>query len=166
MSSGTFKTQALNPARDLRDAFGQFATGVTIVSAPALPDTDSGFAITVNSFASVSLQPPLISWCIQKDSTSYPLWMDASNFAVSILNAHQGELCRHFAIRDNHLIHKHQAFTVSALGNPVVKQALAIFDCRVRAVHDAGDHSLILADVLNFDSSDTHAPLVYHRGQF
>ncbi|MFK8053156.1 MAG: flavin reductase family protein [Woeseiaceae bacterium] len=151
------------PKQDLRTAFGQFTTGVCIVSAPATDETDA-FAITVNSFATVSLEPPLISWCVQKDSTSYALWMKSREFAVSILSSSQGSLCHHFAIRGNHIIEPDQPFELASNGNPHVVEALANFDCRVKKMHDAGDHTLIVAEVVDFQSASTQEPLIYFRG--
>lgn len=164
MSSKPTKNAASAAHDQLRFAFGQFATGVCIVSAPAPSLSGHAFAITVNSFATVSLKPPMISWCVQKDSTSYPLWMASQTFAVSVLNQSQGALCHYFAIRGNHPIQDESAFRESGQGNPVVIDALATFDCRVNAIHDAGDHSLILADVIDYQTDDSQGPLVYHRG--
>ncbi|MEL7296677.1 MAG: flavin reductase family protein [Pseudomonadota bacterium] len=164
MPNESLTERVSRPAAELRRAYGQFATGVCIVSSRALPDTGAPFAITVNSFATVSLAPPMISWCVQKDSTSYPLWLDSDDFAVSILNSRQAALCEQFAIRGNHLIHDLAPFQQSALGNPVVREALATFECKVNNVHDAGDHSIIVADVLDFSSDERHAPLTYFRG--
>lgn len=151
--------------RPLRRAFSQFATGVCIVSAPPVADQRLPFAITVNSFASVSLQPPMILWSVQKDSTSYDLWMATGQFAVSVLHAGQAALCEHYAIRGNHPIRSDDEFRQSRYGNPLVIDALATFDCTVHAIHEAGDHQLILANVVDYDSDDAKAPLTYLRGQ-
>ena len=169
MPDTTAQTAAEAPVVDtfaFRSALGQFATGVCIVSAPAMGEQPVPFAITVNSFASVSLTPPMILWCVQKASTTYPLWMAARQFGVSVLNDKQGALCERYAIRGNHAMPLDGSHTTSPLGTPLINDAVATFDCRVHRIVDAGDHSLILADVLAFDSDDARDPLIYVRGGF
>jgi flavin reductase (DIM6/NTAB) family NADH-FMN oxidoreductase RutF len=148
----------------LRSALGQFATGVCIVAAPAIGDEPRPFAITVNSFASVSLDPPMVLWCVQKRSTTYDLWMATERFAISVLHAGQAHLCNRYAIRGNHSMPDGGEYRLSASGTPLINDAVATFDCRVHRIHDAGDHSLILADVVSFASDASRAPLIYLRG--
>lgn len=167
MPDTTAQTATEAPVVDtfaFRTALGQFATGVCIVSAPATGDQPVPFAITVNSFASVSLTPPMILWCVQKNSTTYPLWMSAAQFGVSVLSNDQGALCERYAIRGNHAMPLDGSYAMSPLGTPLINGAVATFDCRVNGIHDAGDHSLILADVLAFDSDNSKPPLIYVRG--
>ena len=148
----------------LRAAFGQFATGVCIVASPPAGEADLPFAITISSFASVSLRPPIVSWCIQKSSTTYALWMATQQFGISVLNEMQGAVCERFAVRGDHAMSDPGDYVLSPNGSPLVPGAVATFDCRVNAIHDAGDHKLILADVLAFTSDETHRPLIYVRG--
>ncbi|MEM7612113.1 MAG: flavin reductase family protein [Pseudomonadota bacterium] len=164
-SQSIAEPQLLTPeSTELRRALGQFATGVCIVSAPPIADEADPFAITVSSFASVSLTPPMILWCVQKLSTTYQLWMDSPQFGVSVLNANQRDLCDRYAVRGNHAMHEPSDYRLSARGTPLIPDAVATFDCQVNAIHDAGDHSLILADVLAFDADESTAPLIYVRG--
>jgi len=83
--------------RSLRDAFGQFATGVTVVT--TRDEQDKPIGITANSFASVSLDPPLVSWCVDKSSTRFKEFTDAEFFTISVLTADQQELSNLFAMR-------------------------------------------------------------------
>ncbi|MEM6807650.1 MAG: flavin reductase family protein [Pseudomonadota bacterium] len=148
----------------LRKALGQFATGVCIVASPPVADEAQPFAITVNSFASVSLDPPMVLWSVQKDSTTYALWLETRQFGISVLAADQAALCDQFAVRGNHAMTDPDAYVLSGNGSPLVRGAVATFDCRVNAIHDAGDHKLILADVLAFASDASREPLIYVRG--
>ncbi|MEL6949681.1 MAG: flavin reductase family protein [Pseudomonadota bacterium] len=148
----------------LRKALGQFATGVCIVASPPVADEAQPFAITVNSFASVSLDPPMVLWSMQKDSTTYALWLETQQFGISVLAADQAALCDQFAVRGNHAITDAESFTLSDNGSPLMFGAVATFDCRVNAIHDAGDHKIIVADVLAFASDASREPLIYVRG--
>jgi flavin reductase (DIM6/NTAB) family NADH-FMN oxidoreductase RutF len=148
--------------RALRDAFGRFATGVCIASA-RMPD-GTAFGITVNSFASVSLDPPLVLWCIQKDSTTYPLWLETRDFAMSVLNDRQEPICRRFALRGEHAARTADEFIESRCGNPVVRDAVAVFDCVTEAKHDAGDHAIIVARVTDYTTRADLKPLLFFGG--
>ncbi|MEL6868546.1 MAG: flavin reductase family protein [Pseudomonadota bacterium] len=150
--------------RALRTALGQFATGVCIVSCADDTAHPTPFAITVNSFASVSLEPALVLWCIQKQSTTYELWMRAKQFGISVLNEQQSDLCNRFALRGNHAMGAAGDYEFSTAGNPLIVGAVATFDCDTDAHHDAGDHTIIVARVRNFTSDESQQPLIYARG--
>lgn len=157
------------PAADslaLRTALGQFATGVCIVASPPVAGEAHPFAITVNSFASVSLHPPMVLWSVQKASTTYDLWLETRQFGISVLNAAQGELCERYATRGNHAMVRDGDYRLSPSGSPLIPDAVATFDCRVNAMHDAGDHKIIVADVLDFGHDASREPLIYVRGGF
>lgn len=130
-------------ARALRDAFGKFATGVAVVTCAS----DKGpVAITVNSFSSISLEPALIMWAAGKSSKRYPAFAKAEHYAVHILSAAQKELCdtfskNGFALADmDHATNEH--------GVPMIDGCLARFECRAYAQHEAGDHVMLLGEVL------------------
>lgn len=150
----------------LRTALGQFATGVCIVASPPVAGEAHPFAITVNSFASVSLDPPMVLWSIQKASTTYELWLETRRFGISVLNAAQGALCERYAVRGNHAMVGAGDYRLSPNGSPLIPDAVATFDCSVNAIHDAGDHKIIVADVLGFAHDETRQPLIYVRGGF
>ena len=157
------------PAADtlaLRTALGQFATGVCVVASPPVLGEAHPFAITVNSFASVSLDPPMVLWSIQKDSTTYDLWLETRQFGISVLSESQGPACEQYAVRGNHPMTDPDAYVRSPNGSPLLPGSVATFDCRVNAVHDAGDHKIIVADVLGFTHDESQQPLIYVRGGF
>jgi flavin reductase (DIM6/NTAB) family NADH-FMN oxidoreductase RutF len=148
--------------RELRDAFGLFATGVTVVTA-VRPDGEP-VGVTANSFTSVSLEPPLLLWCLASGSSGVPAFAPQSDFAVHVLSHHQMEMALHFARRT------HDKFEVdphwrSKPHPPHLAEALCRFDCRVRAVHEGGDHLIIVGEVLGIVRSPGK-PLAFHSGRF
>jgi flavin reductase (DIM6/NTAB) family NADH-FMN oxidoreductase RutF len=148
--------------RELRDSFGLFATGVTVVTA-VRPDGEP-VGITANSFTSVSLEPPLLLWCLAHNSSGVAAFAAGAEFAVHILAHHQIELALHFARRS------HDKFDVdphwrSKPHPPHLAEALCRFDCRVHALHDGGDHLVIVGQVQHI--ARTHGtPLAFHAGRF
>ncbi|MDG1530546.1 MAG: flavin reductase family protein [Paracoccaceae bacterium] len=147
-------------ARAYRSALGQFGTGVTVVTT----NSDWGrIGITANSFSSVSLDPPLILWSVAKGSKRYPPFSESEHFAIHVLGAEQADICNGFA-------GKADAFdgldcSENAQGVPLINNCLARFECRKSAVHDAGDHAIMVGEVLNV-TLRTGAPLLFHSGKF
>lgn len=139
--------------RDLRDAFGLFATGVTIVTA-ARPD-GSQFGITANSFTSVSLEPPLLLWCLAGGSSGVAAFAPGAPFAVHVLCHEQRELALRFSRRTADKFE----------GNPHLAGALCRFDCRVHALHPAGDHLVVIGEVQDVELR-LGTPLAFHAGHF
>ncbi len=119
--------------------------------------------ITIGSFVSVSLDPPLISFNVSRDAQMHPLIVEASLFAVHILTGEQAYLSNHFAIPD--LSGEEQfasvAYHLDDDGTPILEDVLAVFFCRRYAVYDAGDHSLLLGQVLNVTEQVEGNPLLY-----
>jgi len=148
--------------RELRRALGQFATGVTVVTA-AGPDGKQ-VGVTANSFTSVSLDPPLVLWCIAKDARSLPEYRDAGHFAINVLGAHQHHLSHRFATRG---IDKFDGVDCrrSSHGALVLEGALACFVCRLVAEHDVGDHVIMIGEVLEYALGEGE-PLVFHAGNY
>ena len=149
MADGTAMAEIRVPGPDtqraLRDAFGRFATGVTVVTAagPAGP-----IGITANSFASVSLDPPLLLWAPARASRRFPAFAAAADFAVHVLGADQSDLGRRFAASgDDWAGLGHVA---SDRGVPLLPGALARFECTTEARHPAGDHMVIIGRILRF----------------
>lgn len=155
----TFPPDAAH-ARALRDALGRFATGVAVITTMG-PDGPMGF--TANSFASVSLDPPLVLWSPARASVRYPVFAAAQHFAIHILAADQAVLCQRF-IRGGAGF---DGLTVvqNAEGVPVISGALARFECHQHATHDGGDHLIIVGRVLRFALTDA-APLVFAKGAY
>jgi flavin reductase (DIM6/NTAB) family NADH-FMN oxidoreductase RutF len=148
--------------RELRDAFGLFATGVTVVTG-VRPDGEP-VGVTANSFTSVSLEPPLLLWCLANSSSGLPAFGPQAPFAVHILSHHQMELALHFARRT------HDKFEVDAHWRtkphpPHLAEALCRFDCQVRATHAGGDHLIIVGEVIAVTRAPG-TPLAFHAGRF
>lgn len=148
--------------RDLRKAFGRFATGVTVVTA-ALPDGQR-IGITANSFTSVSMTPPLVSWNYRREALGLAAFMQASHFAVHVLGQHQMHLSPQFA---SPVADRFAGVAVSeGLGGvPLIDGCAATFECRAWSTVDAGDHVIILGEVLRYTHTDA-APLVFHGGSY
>lgn len=148
--------------RDLRDAFGTFATGVAVVTA-VRPDGEP-VGITANSFTSVSLEPALLLWCLAAASTSAVAFAVGASFAVHVLSHEQMDLALHFAQRAREKFHIDPHWR-SNPHPPRLSEALCRFDCRVYAQYPAGDHVVIVGQVLNLTRHEA-AALVFARGRF
>jgi flavin reductase (DIM6/NTAB) family NADH-FMN oxidoreductase RutF len=155
--AGTFVPGGDNP-RAFRDALGRFATGITVVTV-ASGDGPVGF--TANSFASVSLDPPLVLWSPAKASTRYAYFAEAEHFAIHILGAEQEELSRRFSRGGAGFDGLPRIETPE--GVPVIPGTLARFDCIHHARHDGGDHLIVVGRVLRAAHRDGD-PLVFHKG--
>lgn len=147
-------------ARDFRDALGRFATGVTVVTTTS-PEGPVG--ITANSFASVSLDPPLVLWSPARASRRFPAFEAADRYAIHILGADQEHLCRAFA--RNGTAFEGIDWAPDAGGVPVIAGCLARFDCARHAAHDGGDHLIIVGRVLSAAAREG-APLVFSAGAY
>ena len=112
--------------KDLRKAFGMFPTGITVVT--AVDKEKKPIGMTVNSFSSVSLDPPLVLWSIAKKQPSYSLFLDANGYAVNILSKDQVKLCNHFASPLNDKF-ENINWKLSENGFPLINDTLAWFDC-------------------------------------
>lgn len=153
-------TEALD-RRALRSAFGQFATGVTVVTGTR-PDGEP-VGVTANSFTSVSLEPPLLLWCLQNESTSFNAFEPGRAFVVNILSAGQDHQAMHFAKR---AAAKFPSGPAAGAGRaPRLSGALCRLDCVVAARHPCGDHAIIIGRVTGFEN-DGGSPLLYHAGRF
>ncbi|MEO0369497.1 MAG: flavin reductase family protein [Pseudomonadota bacterium] len=150
--------------RRLRDAFGQFATGITVIT--TLDQNDQPVGITANSFASVSLQPPLVSWCIDKSATRYDEFATAEYYSISILNSQQRATSDLFAMRswDSALFDEVDWFA-GPHGIPQLPDVLARFHCKTDTIYEGGDHLIIVGLVEQFDSNPA-APLVFFQGDY
>lgn len=147
--------------RAYRDALGQFATGVTVVTA-AGPEGPVG--MTANSFASVSLEPPLVLWSPSTTSARFGVFRDAQRYAIHVLCADQQEMAQSFARSGSHGFAQFD-HVLSPQGVPLLSGCLARFECIQAACHPAGDHMIILGHVQRAQIS-TGAPLVFLRGGY
>ena len=147
-----------------RKVLGGFATGVTIVTAIE-PSSGEPVGMTVNSFNSVSLTPPLVLFSLDRRARSLPAFQAADHFAINMLGAEQRELSSRFARAQS----DKWATTDYRLGNagcPMMLGSLAVLECRRYAVHDGGDHVIFLGEVQEIETGDDIRPLVYYRGRY
>ena len=150
--------------RSLRDAFGQFATGVTVVT--TRDEHDKPVGITANSFASVSLDPPLVSWCVDKSSTRFKEFTDAEFFTISVLTANQQDLSNLFAMRSWDEAVFDDANWFSGPNNvPQLEGVNARFHCKTAHLYEGGDHIIIVGSVIDFES-DASESLVFFQGNY
>ncbi|MCQ4346440.1 flavin reductase [Pseudomonas stutzeri] len=148
--------------RVFRRALGNFATGVTIVTARSPSGEQVG--VTANSFNSVSLEPPLILWSIDKRSASHAVFAAASHFAVNILAADQIELSNHFA-RPQEDKFAGVGYEAGLGGAPLLPDCAARFQCELHQQVDGGDHWILIGKVVAFDDLG-RSPLLYHQGAY
>ncbi len=148
--------------RELRDVLARFATGVAVVT--ALGPEGRPVGVTVNSFTSVSLDPPLVLFGLDRTLRSLPVFREADACAVNILGAHHKDLCLRFATAGcdkfagvGYRMEK---------GAPVLEQALAVLHCTPYAEHEAGDHLLFVCRVEGWSAGEVEEPLVFFGGGY
>lgn len=147
---------------EFRKVLGQFATGVTIIT--AVSDGEPA-GVAANSFTSVSMDPPLVLFCVSRTSSTWPRIEAARKFAVNILGEHQEEVSRLFATKgadrfgavDWHL---------GVGGSPVLHDTLAYLDCEFWAEYDGGDHIIVVGRVLDLGVTHDAGPLLFFRGKY
>jgi flavin reductase (DIM6/NTAB) family NADH-FMN oxidoreductase RutF len=145
-----------------RQVLGHFPTGVTVITA-ALDGTPVGMA--VGSFASVSLDPPLVAFFAGHSSTSWPKIKAAGSFCVNILAEDQEEICRRFASKEEDKF-AGLGWHPAASGAPLLAGVLAWIDCDIDSVIDAGDHVCVLGRIRELEVGHDGAPLVFFRGGY
>jgi len=148
--------------RELRDALGCFATGITIVTARAADGQAAG--VTANSFCSVSLDPPLVLWCLAKSAPSKPVFANATHFAIHVLAEHQAAISARFSRPSKDKFAGLQV-TDGLEGTPLLEDAVAVFECRCEQRYDGGDHLIIVGRVERYRHTD-RPPLLFHFGRY
>jgi flavin reductase (DIM6/NTAB) family NADH-FMN oxidoreductase RutF len=150
--------------RTLRKTVGHFVTGVTVV---AFDDVDGTTrAMTANSFTSLSLEPPLILFCVGKETRTGRAIHNATSFSINILAEDQQELSRYFAGGRGQAVTPPFAF-VDWVGRPRLDGCAASLACEVHAIHEGGDHWIVIGHVVDVHcSSDPAKPLVFFRGAY
>lgn len=148
--------------RPLKDAFGRFATGVTL--AGCVGTDGAPVFITVNSFSSVSLEPALVSWSIERKASTFPAFMASEGYTINVLKAEQQMLSERFAQHAPPPLAP-QEYETWVTGAPVLKDCLAAFDCRIVHRHTAGDHVMLVAEVARFSCSPGR-PLLYFASRY
>jgi len=149
-------------SRSFRDALGAFATGVTVITARSDDGGDVG--ITVNSFSSVSLEPPLVLWSLGREAQSFDSFFSAEYYVIHVLAEDQQALSNHFATKSND---KFAGLTLGRNDNGIalLEGCVARFDCKTAFRYDGGDHVIIVGEVLHIENTAA-PPLVFHRGSY
>ncbi|MBT2479791.1 flavin reductase family protein [Streptomyces sp. ISL-94] len=148
---------------DLRSVMRRFPTGVTVLSSG---DVDNAVAMTVNSFTSVSLDPPRVLVSVMRTARAHPVITSTRRLSIHLLAAHQGDVARLFASPDKPSGRRlGEYLTRSAEGHEILPGALASLSCEVEDDYAGGDHSLFLARVLHTTPGDSgHDALLFHQG--
>jgi flavin reductase (DIM6/NTAB) family NADH-FMN oxidoreductase RutF len=150
-------------AREFRAALGMFATGVTIVTAR---DPEGRFVgLTANSFASVSLDPPLVLWSLARGAASMPAFARGSHHAINILAADQRALAERFAAKSADRF-AGIAWREGAGGAPLLEGAAAVFECFNRSQYEEGDHVIFVGEVERCERHAGASPLIFHGGRY
>jgi flavin reductase (DIM6/NTAB) family NADH-FMN oxidoreductase RutF len=150
-------------ARAFRDALGSFATGVAVAATRARDGAPVG--LTINSFSSVSLDPPLVLWSIDLRSGSLSAFRDAQAFSINILSDKQTGIARRFA-EPGVCRFGETPCDEGALGVPVLRDALAVIECQAEARHPGGDHEIIIGRAARISHAVGRKPLLFWRGRF
>jgi 3-hydroxy-9,10-secoandrosta-1,3,5(10)-triene-9,17-dione monooxygenase reductase component len=145
-----------------RQVMGHFATGVTVVTA-AIDGEPAG--LSVNSFTSVSLDPPLVAISVSRLSTTWPKISNAGSFCVNVLADDQEDVCRVFAARATNKF-RGIGWKPAESGAPILNDVLAWLDCEVTAEHDGGDHVIVVGEVRDLGIIREGLPLVFYRGGY
>jgi 3-hydroxy-9,10-secoandrosta-1,3,5(10)-triene-9,17-dione monooxygenase reductase component len=151
-------------SRRFRQVLGRFATGVVAITAVD-PESGRPCGLAANSFTSVSLDPPLVAFCVAHTSTSWPRVRGAKVVTVNVLAEHQQAVCAQMATKGGDKFAGLE-WTGSPGGNPVLEGALAWIDCVVEDEHLAGDHMIVVARVLQLDTYADGGPLLFFRGGY
>lgn len=154
---GAVFSPAADPAL-FRKALGRFATGVTVVTAC---DGSGPVGMTANSFASVSLSPPLVLWSVAKSSMRHDIFANCETCVINILSADQGGLAQHFVRQGRDFASINYQLTQE--GVPILDGCAASFHCKQHAAHDTGDHTILIAGVMQARMGDQSA-LIFSNG--
>jgi flavin reductase (DIM6/NTAB) family NADH-FMN oxidoreductase RutF len=148
--------------REFRDSLAQFATGVTVICAPGPDGRFVGF--TANSFNSVSLDPPLVVWSLNRRASNLAAFEGATRYAINVLAHDQADLARRFS-RPHADRFAGVPYQLGAAGVPLIEGCVAWFECRHHAQHRAGDHILFLGEVERC-ARRKGSGLVFHHGRY
>lgn len=147
---------------EFREVMGHFCTGIVIITAQI---DGRPMGLTCQSFVSVSLSPPLVSFCPGHNSTSWPTMRSAGKFCVNVLAVDQQELCQSFAKSGGDKF-KDVPWTTTEYGSPRIEGCLAHVDCTIEAIYEAGDHDIVVGKVQDLVVSRASTPLLFYQGQF
>lgn len=152
---------------EFRNVLGHFASGVTVITAPDEDGDGAGPAgFACQSFSSLSLDPPLVTFLVARTSTTWPRIGRAGVFCANILAAGQGDLCRAFAVSGADKFAGVEWDPAPVTGSPRLLGSLAWIDCSIHAVHTGGDHLIVVGRVNDLGADPEAEPLLFYRGKF
>ncbi len=150
--------------RDFRDTVGCFATGITIITTVEADGSPVG--ITANSFTSLSLDPPMVLFCLDYNVASFDAFQAGGHFAVNILSMGQQDLSSRFA-KSGPKKWDGVAFDTWDTGSPILPGCLASMECKVSSINEGGDHVIVIGDVIRMERAQEEVmPLLYFRGAY
>ncbi len=147
--------------KTFKEIMGSYPTGVSIVTTMI---DNKPVGLTVNSFASVSINPLLVSWCIDKKSSSLEAFLHSDKFAVNILSGHQKEECFIFADRTESDRFSKISWTESSNHLPILEGVFAVLECKKFQEVDAGDHFILIGEVIDLQRTE-NKPMFYYQKQ-
>ncbi|MFT5575406.1 MAG: flavin reductase (DIM6/NTAB) family NADH-FMN oxidoreductase RutF [Bermanella sp.] len=153
---------SLDP-REFRNALGRFPTGVCVITAN--PEGYEPFGMTVNSFASVSLDPALVLWSLQNDSECFEAFEKADKYAVNILASDQVAMSNLYAKKGDHTLDKAH-YVIGRHGTPQIRGALTSFECDIWARYEGGDHTILVGKVEAMQNNAADTPLLFFTGKY
>lgn len=146
-----------------RKVLGNYPTGVCVIS--ALDPEGKPAGMVVGTFTSVSLDPPLVGFLPDKNSTTWPVIEQAGHFCVNMLASDQQAVCRQIAAKGTEKFVGVE-YTISEHNLPVLANAIAYIECSIRSVTDAGDHWFVLGNVLRLEATREDDPMLFHKGRY
>lgn len=152
----------IHNTREFRDALGGFATGVAVVTTKLT--NQEALGLTVNSFASLSLDPPLVLWSIDRRSDTLRTFERSEHFTVNVLTCDQQDIANHCSKPGDHAVSGF-AHEIGLNDIPTLSDAKAVFECDVFDRVEGGDHIIMVGKVRQFSITDA-APLLYYQGQY
>lgn len=153
---------AASESAEFRKALAQYATGVTVITTLARDGTPAG--MTVNSFTSVSLDPPLVLWSVSRQAASFDAFRQCSRYLVHVLGGDQLPLAQRFATRGADKFGV-TAWSPGPHGLPLIEGSVAWFDCASRSQYDEGDHVILVGRVESFGAAGG-SPLIFHASRY
>lgn len=149
---------------DFRQVLGHFPTGVTVVTATG---AERPIGVAIGSFASISLDPPLVGFFLGSSSASWPPIEESGHFCVNVLTSEQQELCGVMASKSDTKFDGVDITPAPGSGAPVLPDIHAMIDCRIESVVPTGDHNLVIGRVLGLEvTKPDAAPMVFYKGQY
>ena len=149
-------------AREIRNVMGHFATGVTVITTSDI--TGKPFGLTVNSFTSLSLNPPLVVVCVDKTVDCYSCFDESKVFAVNVLSEDQEELSRRFATKGIEKFAGIQ-WRMGECGSPLLDGVIGTIECKVTRSYEGGDHTIFLGEILSATAKGDR-PLLFFKGKY